>query len=258
MAGALAEDASVERGAALAAAARCGACHGSPDGTAWSGGYAIETRFGTFYGPNLTSDPKTGIGGWTAVDFATALRDGRDPAGRAYWPAFPYPSFTSLNDADVADLWAFFQTLSAVEREDTAHALRGLWGWRGWLGPWRAMNLDRTPSPSMDRGEYLGTAVLHCGECHTPRGPTGGLRHRRELGGNDDPPAPAPDLTALGWDLDDWASFLEDGLTPDDDLVGGEMRALIRQGTRTLSDADRRAIGAWVNGLPPVGRPPRK
>jgi mono/diheme cytochrome c family protein len=219
----------------------------APDGTAWAGGYAIETRFGTFYGPNLTQDPATGIGGWTAADFARAIRVGRDREGHALWPAFPYPSYTGLTDADIADLWAFFGTIPAVVREPAPHDTRV---WRGWLGLWRMMNLRRGPADPEDRGAYLGTAVAHCGECHTPRGPTGGLRHRRELTGNGDPPAPAPDITGLGWDAYGWATFLEDGTTPDDDVVGGEMRRVIRGGTSLLSEDDRASIGAWVEGLP--------
>jgi hypothetical protein len=41
---------------------------------------------GTVYTRNVTSDPDTGIGRWSAADLGRALRDGRAPNGRALSP----------------------------------------------------------------------------------------------------------------------------------------------------------------------------
>lgn len=233
------------RGAYVAAAAQCVSCHTAEGGAPWAGGYAIETKFGTFYGPNLTPDPETGLGRWTAEEFTRAVREGRDPAGHGLWPAFPWLSYRHLTDGDIADLWAYLQTIPPVRQEDREHDLP--WPVRGMLGTWRAL-VVRRPEPITDRGEYLATAVVHCGECHTPRGPLGGLRDRRRFEGSDDPPTPSPAIAGLGWEAGDWDSFLQDGLTPDGEGVGGEMRRVIRDGTSKLTDADRAALADWLAG----------
>lgn len=56
-----------------------------------AGGRGMETPFGVFYSTNITADPETGIGGWTRVDFARAMREGLSPEGEHYFPTFPYP-----------------------------------------------------------------------------------------------------------------------------------------------------------------------
>lgn len=130
-----------------------------------------------------------------------------------------------------------------MRQEDRPHELG--WPIRGMLGTWRALVFRPLGTPT-DRGEYLATAVAHCGECHTPRGALGGLKDRRAFAGNDDPPAPAPAIDDLGWDTSEWASFLEDGLTPDGEGTGGEMRRVIRDGTSQLTPEDREALAAWL------------
>ena len=76
--------------------------HRGPEGRrAFAGGRALKTPFGTFYGPNLTPHPQAGIGRWTEADFVRAMRQGLRPDGAHYYPAFPYPSFTRISDADL-------------------------------------------------------------------------------------------------------------------------------------------------------------
>jgi mono/diheme cytochrome c family protein len=247
-----------DRGQYLADAAQCVSCHTAEGGVAWAGGYAVETKFGTFYGPNLTSDPVAGLGDWTEDEFRRALRRGRGEHGRHLWPAFPWPSFTALTDADIADLWAYFQTIPpSPEVSPRSRARFPLF--RGLLGIWRIFGAHEgpmAPDPEHDaawnRGRYLGEAVVHCGECHTPRTGLGALRRGRELWGSDEPPTPSPDVTpgALDWSAGDLASFLEDGITPDGDVAGGEMRRVIRDGTAHLTEADREAIAAWATSVP--------
>ena len=112
------------RGAVWAELGSCGACHTAEEGAPYAGGHAIETDRGTFYGPNITPDPTHGIGEWTYDDFVRAMRHGRSPAGHTYWPAFPYPAYTHLRDAELADLWAYLRTLSPSDRPDQRHAVR--------------------------------------------------------------------------------------------------------------------------------------
>ncbi len=60
-----------KRGEYLAAAGGCIGCHTETreGAVAFSGGRALKTPFGTFYGPNLTPDPQAGIGRWSAAEF---------------------------------------------------------------------------------------------------------------------------------------------------------------------------------------------
>jgi mono/diheme cytochrome c family protein len=250
-----------DRGAALAELAGCAACHTAEGGVPYAGGHRVETPFGTFVGSNLTPHPEQGLGAWTYRDFERAMRRGRSPEGRPYWPAFPYTSFTGLTDQDLADLWAHLQTLEADPQGVPPHrTARGRWQAGLWRllafhprGPFRP---DPDRSQAWNRGAYLGRHVAHCGECHTPRGAIGGLKRGRELGGSDLEPEPGPNLTphpdALGdWSREDWRTFLTLGMTAEGDFVGGEM-ARVTEATAALPEADREALITWLMDLEPV------
>src|SRR4029077_14242956 len=75
------EDAS-GRGEYLVRAGGCFSCHPAPGGQPLAGGRALATPFGTFYSPNITPDPDTGIGRWTDAQFLRALREACAPMGR--------------------------------------------------------------------------------------------------------------------------------------------------------------------------------
>src|SRR5271170_4478920 len=95
----------------------CESCHKSPgqdDPLRLGGGLELKTPFGSFYPPNISSDPVDGIGGWRPVDIANALLSGVTPAGRHFYPAFPYPSYQRMTPKDVADLIAFLRTFPTV------------------------------------------------------------------------------------------------------------------------------------------------
>ncbi|MCA9569541.1 MAG: c-type cytochrome, partial [Myxococcales bacterium] len=216
-------------GAALAGLGGCAACHTADGGPPWAGGHAVETPRGTFYGSNLTPDPEHGLGAWGFDDFRRAMREGRAPDGHAYWPAFPYTSFTNLTDEDLGHLWAFLQTLEPVARPDQPH--EGIPPrWQLQVFRWRAFH--EGPEP-LDRGAYLGTAVGHCRECHSPRTWIGRIRTRHELEGGHAPftVAPAIDPEALaGWSADDLDTLFTLGMSPDGDFPGGGMSRIVDEG----------------------------
>jgi len=213
-------------------------------------------------GPNITPDPVAGLGAWTFDDFVRAMRKGRDPSGRPYYPAFPYPSFTGITDEDLRDLWAWLQALPADPRANEPHELRSIYGVRGLLRFWKITGFqagpwEPDPLDPLDPGAYLAEAVGHCGECHTPRGPLGGLRASRHLSGSNEPPEGGPNLTPHEDGLGDWSardidSFLRDGETPEGDVVGGAMRQLIMDGTRRLSKEERKALVDWLRAQDPL------
>ena len=87
-----ADSALIARGAYLARAGNCMACHTTRGGQPYAGGRAIETPFGAVYTSNLTPDDKSGLGGWSAAHFWRAMHNGRSRDGRLLYPAFPYTS----------------------------------------------------------------------------------------------------------------------------------------------------------------------
>jgi mono/diheme cytochrome c family protein len=91
----------VERGAYLARAADCMACHTSGDGREYAGGLAIRLPFGTLYSTNITPDKETGIGNYSDRDFLDAVHRGVRRDGVRLYPAMPYTSYTYMTDADV-------------------------------------------------------------------------------------------------------------------------------------------------------------
>lgn len=249
--------AELQRGAELAALGGCASCHTAPGGPPMGGGYALPTAFGTFHGPNISPDPTHGLGGWTREDFVRAMRRGRAPDGRHYYPAFPYASYTRMTDADLDALWAWLQAVAPVAQADLPHELTRFER-RGVLAFWKLLELDVGPlpedpgvDPELARGRYLVDAVGHCGECHTPRNGIGGMKARHYLAGTTAEPEPGPNITPhadglVGWTFDDWMTLLSLGMLPEGDVVGGEMGRVVREGTAPLSEADRRAIARWM------------
>jgi len=86
-------DALIERGAYLAKAGDCVACHTAPRGAPFAGGLQIATPIGHIYSTNITPDQTTGIGRWTLAEFDRAVRRGISKDGHNLYPAMPYPSY---------------------------------------------------------------------------------------------------------------------------------------------------------------------
>jgi mono/diheme cytochrome c family protein len=263
-----ADEAALKRGEILFKAADCAACHTDVKGGGQplAGGRPLATPFGTFYGPNITSDKQYGIGAWSAAQFHDALRKGVDRAGHYLFPVFPFTSFTGMSDADIADLYAYLQSLPAVAQPNKAHEVKPPFGWRFLLVFWRALFFTPGPLARVDgqsaewnRGRYLAEAVVHCEECHTPRNFMGALKRGQAFSGNPQGPdgQKAPNITSdaesgIGkWSVDDVAALLKTGQTPEFDFVGSGMAEVVK-GTAVLSDADRRAIAAYVKSIPPI------
>ncbi|MGB9044805.1 MAG: c-type cytochrome, partial [Pseudolabrys sp.] len=95
----------------------CSSCHAIPqqkDSTRVGGGLALNSPFGVFYVPNISSDAKDGIGGWSEAQFVTAMVNGTSPAGEHLYPALPYTSYQRMRLDDLRDLFAYLKTLPAI------------------------------------------------------------------------------------------------------------------------------------------------
>jgi mono/diheme cytochrome c family protein len=131
---AAAEEDLVARGEYLARIMDCTGCHtpgalaGQPDFERYLAGSDIGFEIpglGIFYPPNLTPDPATGLGGWSAAEIADAVRNGVRPDGRELAPVMPWPSYAALSDEDAAALAAFLKSLPAIARQTPARVAAG-------------------------------------------------------------------------------------------------------------------------------------
>lgn len=259
-----------KRGEYLAAAGGCVGCHTEDrkDAVRFAGGRALETPFGTFHGPNITPHPEAGIGRWTEADFVRAMRQGVRPDGANYFPAFPYPSYTKISDADLRDLWAYLRTLPPSPQLSKPHELGVLYRWRLPVSAWKWLYFTPGPfapdpkaSATVNRGAYLVQALGHCGECHTPRNALGGPKRDRYLAGGKGPEGKGvPNLTPTRlkkWSDKDLKDLLTTGLTPDGDVPAKAMAEVIENTTSKLTPADLDAVVAYLRSLPPLPEAPK-
>jgi len=253
----------VARGQYLLRLGDCVTCHTDKKngGAELGGGPGLVTPFGTFYAPNITSDPKAGIGGWTLAQFSRAISDGEGPKGHLY-PAFPYENYTLMSDQDVADLYAALQQVPPVTSTAKPHEIGFPFDMRPLVAGWknlfftpRRYEADASHSERWNRGRYLVEGPGHCVMCHSPRNLLGAVDKGKELTGN---PAggtggKAPALTAErlkteGYDVASIASALSDGFTPEFNVLGSAMGEVIADGTSYWTEADREAVGAYLLG----------
>ena len=253
----------VNRGAYLARASGCIACHTNTEagGAPLAGGVKLDTPFGALYSVNLTTDPTFGIGDWTIKEFAKAVRQGISPEGESYYPAFTYPFYANFTDQDVADLWAAFQTVPPVAEPAPKHEMPFPFNQRWGLKLWRAAFLQPPHTEPVlgnsdlwNRGRELVGGATHCAACHTSRNFLGARKSDSEhFAGNSNLPggskAPAIDYETLqsrDWTVDTLAYALETGIMPDGDTFGGSMSEVVLQGTRFLTPEDRQAIATYL------------
>ena len=263
------QDKLLERGEFIFRAAGCAGCHTDVDndGALLAGGRAQKTPFGTFYSPNITPDPKYGIGAWNDTDFVRALTQGLAPDGSHYYPVFPYTSYTRMRRDDILALKAYLFTLPPVEQDNKAHDLPWYMSSRYLNWVWNLFNFTpgeykmRTDRSSQwNRGAYLALAIGHCAECHTRRDLLGGLDHEMLYAGTKSGPEGevVPNITShkgtgIGrWSEDDLAYFLETGATPGGDYTGGLMAEIVDDGLRHLTQDDLRALARYIHTLSPI------
>lgn len=261
-------DGDAAAGETLFWAGGCASCHAAPGAEddarlVMSGGVKLTSDFGTFVAPNISPDPDAGIGDWSVSDFANAMLAGVSPRGQHYYPAFPYTSYTRMTDRDIADLFAFMQTLPESQVASLPHEVGFPFNIRRALGGWKLLFFTDAPrvalagaDPQIERGQYLVEGPGHCGECHTPRNPIGGFVADAWLAGAQNPEGEGviPNLTPggrsiSGWSAGDIAYYLESGFTPDFDSVGGSM-VDVQKNMAQLTSGDRDAIAAYLKALP--------
>ncbi len=252
------------RGATVFAAAGCASCHTAPQSEpseqpVLAGGRSFASPFGTFFAPNISSDPDFGIGSWTDRQIASAIMRGVGRNGEHLFPAFPYTTYVRAEPQDMADLIAYLRSLPAAQTPNRPHDVGFPFNVRLSLGGWKMLFFNQryvTPAsddPLVMRGRYLVEALGHCGECHTARNLLGGTDRSAWLRGAPNPAGQGtiPDITPnrLTWSASDIVAYLETGFTPEFDSAGGEMAEVIKNTSR-LPAEDRQAIAAYLKALP--------
>lgn len=256
----------VTHGETIFWASGCASCHMAAgakgaDQLVLTGGQAFPTSFGTFYAPNISSDPQQGIGGWSIATFAHAIQDGVTPEGEHEYPAMPYVAYAKMTPQDLVDLKAFMDTLPASATPNKPHDVGFPFNIRRGLGLWKlafggtGYVLTGDLTAEVQRGRYIAEALAHCGECHTPRNAMGGLNRQAWLGGAviDDGKGKVPNITSgkLDWSDKDIFTYLTTGATPSFDFVGGAMAHVV-ENMGHLPESDVKAVVAYLKAVPPV------
>jgi len=225
----------------LTEAADCEACHTADGGKPFAGGLAFQTEFGTIYSPNITPDPKTGIGTWTDADFLKAVHRGISKDKGWLYPAFPYAAYTYLTDADALAIKAYLFSLPPLSNVPPPTKLRFPYNQR--------------------RGAYLVEALGHCGDCHTPRTALQSLDNRHKFAGGLSEGWRAYNLTSDadsgigGWSRQDLEGYLKTGHSLDRGTAFGPMAQAVHLSFQRLTATDVSAIAEYVRSVPPIPTP---
>jgi len=252
--------AQVEQGRYLALAGNCMACHTNRGGTPWAGGRRIQTPFGGVYSSNLTPDPETGLGRWTAQDFWQAMHLGRSKDGRLLAPAFPYNHTSVVTREDSDAVFAWLNSLPPVTQAQPAHTLVWPLGTQPALAVSRSLyfqpspfEADKAQTAEWNRGAYLVKGLGHCAACHSPRNALGASGAVDDLSGGLIPVLNwyAPDLTRdaetgmASTPLPETVRLLRTGAS-NTAQTNGPMGEVVQHSLQHLTEADLQAMAVYL------------
>lgn len=252
----------IKQGEYLSRLGDCSACHSLPGKPAFSGGLAIESNLGTIYSTNITPDKEHGIGNYSEQQFSDAVRKGVLPDGKRLYPAMPYPDYTKISDEDMHALYVYFMqgvkpSAEQPPETDLSFPFSQRWGMRFWNWAFASDKPFRPiggASAEVNRGAYIVESLGHCGSCHTPRGL--GMNEKALDSGDKDFLAggslndwEVPSLRGLPrWTEQETIDYLATGRN-DKAAVGGEMTSVVEHSTSYMSEADLKAITAYLKFL---------
>jgi len=257
----------VTSGKALVTAGDCIACHTAPGGVPFAGGLALQTPFGAIMTPNITPDNATGIGSWSADDFARAMHEGKRPGGARLYPAFPYTYYTKVTRADSDAIFNYLRSLEPVSNSVNRNTLPFPFNVRAAMAGWNVLfftagefKADPGKSEAFNRGAYLVEGLGHCGACHTPLNALGANKADRTLQGGQVDSWAAPNITndaqtGLGkWSVDEIAQYLKTGQARGV-IASGPMKDVVENSTAKMPDADIKAMAVYLKERGAAGSP---
>ena len=260
----------IARGEYLARAGDCTACHTAAEGRLFAGARPMPTPFGTIYTSNITPDPETGIGKWSADDFYRTMHNGRFPDGGLIYPAMPFASYTKVTRADSDAIFAYLRSIPPVNQKNKPHELRFPYDNRQLILGWRTLFFnegefkpDPKKSAEWNRGAYLVEGLGHCGMCHSPINALGGTSQSDAFKGGLIPMQNwyAPSLTSnreagLGdWSIKDITDLLQTGVSMRG-VVYGPMAEVVHNSLQYLNDEDTKAMAVYLKGIAEGSSPP--
>ena len=167
--------------------AHCNSCHVSSfeDMVAGDEGKEIPLKggisfplgpLGTLYPPNLTPDPKTGIGRYTDEQIFRMMRHSIRPSGIA--SASLLMPFNRMADEDLIAIVSYLRSQTPVDNSvpNGEFTLMGK-AIRVFTPLFKPVKDPDAPTtappmaPTIERGAYLANSVANCVGCHTPRDP---------------------------------------------------------------------------------------
>jgi mono/diheme cytochrome c family protein len=249
----------ITRGKYLAAAGDCYACHTVRGGEAYAGGLEMPTPFGRLYTPNITPDPETGIGKWSADDFWRAMHEGKSKDGSFLYPGMPFNNYTLVTREDSDAIYAYFMSLKPVQQKNRPHEMGFPYNQRELLAGWRTLYFkqgvykdDPKQSKEWNRGAYLVDGLGHCNACHATRNMLGAVT-KDDISGGLIPLQNwyAPSLTSsretgLGdWEIKEIVDLLRTGVSARG-AVFGPMAAVVQHSLQELSLSDLTAMATYL------------
>jgi mono/diheme cytochrome c family protein len=177
----------------------------------------------------------------------------------------PYPSYTSMTDADALAIKAYLFSLAPVPSANRADTLGFPFNQRWLMGPWSFVfneNLRFQPntaqSPEWNRGAYLAEALAHCGECHTPRNLAFALNNRKKFAGAIAAGWHAFNISSdrssgIGaWSDKDVAAYLSTGHASGRGTAAGPMGEAVDESFSLMTPTDINAVVVYLRSVPPV------
>ena len=140
--------------------------------------------------PNITPDPGTGIGRWSANDFYKALHHGVNMRGQDMYPTMPYDFYTRVTRDDINAIFAYLRTVKPVRNAVDVNHLEfpfnirmSMLGWRELYFREGTLKPDPAKTATWNRGAYLVEGLGHCSDCHSPRNLLGGIEKAKDYTG---------------------------------------------------------------------------
>ena len=259
------------RGKYLVTAIDCAQCHGDPkvilDPQALTKPESVNVPFiggrefdagplGTFYAPNLTGDPDTGLGDWTTDQIVNALRNGVDNQGQTIAPLMPYNYFHGMSDDDAKAIAVYLKTLPPVKNQAPDDKRGPIFGFI------KPLTNESIPAPKRDGsaayGDYLTHHVAFCVDCHSPSNQFRQIPPGHEFAGGNQPvsigvgfdlyapPITGTVLNAQGFTKPAFLQTLRTGTVP----WGGKLAPIMPwPHYATMSDDDLGAIWEYLQTL---------
>jgi mono/diheme cytochrome c family protein len=131
-----------------------------------AGAFQVNRAEFTAYSPNITPDHETGIGAWSDEEIMRAIREGVRRDGTIIGPPMPIRAYREMSDTDILAIVAYLRTVNPV-RNSVPRSVYNIPLPESY-GPPVVSVPDVSRDDSVAYGSYLGNALGHCMECHTP------------------------------------------------------------------------------------------